>query len=420
MAKNNIIELHGFGREIGRVGYDENRKASFFQFNPAFLKEDNFSNMFPMVLRRMEQVQVFYKYNNSSFKGLPPPVADSLPDMFGNLIFKTWLENTNKNFEQISVLEQLCYVGRRGMGALEFLPAKKIPAGSTIDLEEIVEIIRLVLENKTNAKGKSLDTESLLNIFKIGSSAGGARPKILVSRNKKTGDIIPGDLEQSAEFDHYLIKLGLEAKEGYSREIIEYIYFLLCSEAGINMMPSELVDQKHFATLRFDRINGQKKHVLTACGISGMNFEDPIVSSYENLFELAEHLKLTPIEIEQLFRRMVFNVVFCNHDDHLKNHAFIYNEIENKWNLSPAYDITFSLNPLVNFTRTSRALSINGKRTDITQVDMKTVAEKFTIRKAGSIIDEIQQLTGRWTSLASEYNIPKKIASEIQKKFSQK
>lgn len=417
MSKNNIVELCSWDMEIGRLGFDEDRRASFFQFNPIFLKDDKYSNMFPLILKRIEQVQVFDKFNNTTFKSLPPVIADSLPDMFGNLIFKAWIENSNKGFQQISILEQLCYVGKRGIGALEYMPAKKIPEGSTINLDEITEIVRLVLENKGNIKETSLSSESLLNIFKIGSSAGGARPKILVSQHKENGTIIPGDLEHSADYNHYLIKLGIDENITYDREIIEYIYYLLTQKAGINIMPSKLIDQKHFATLRFDRIEGRKKHVLTAAGISGWDFEDPKVSSYENLFQLAGYLKLEHRQLEQLFKRMVFNVIFANHDDHLKNHAFIYDEINNTWELAPAYDVTYSLNPLINFTRSSRALSINNKRTEITRADIKTIADQFTIKKADTIINEIQSLTSEWPKLAYEYNIPTNIMEGVRKSF---
>lgn len=417
MSKNNVIEIYAFDQEIGKLGFDPDRRASFFQYNPDFLVSGKYTGLFPLLIRRIGQVQVFDRYNNKTFRNLPPPFADSLPDLFGNLVFKAWLENMTKDIDQISVLEQLCYVGKRGMGALEYRPAKKIPKGSEINLEAMVEAIGLVLGNKKNTKGGRMDTESLINIFKIGSSAGGARPKILVSRHKKTGEIIPGDLEHSAVYDHYLIKLGIDEHIPYSQETIEYIYYLMATEAGINMMPSEMIDDKHFATLRFDRQNGHKKHVLTACGIRGWDFEDPQVSSYENLFDLALYLKLDQRDIDQLFRRMVFNVVFANHDDHLKNHAFIYDEENDRWQLAPAYDITYSLNPMVNFTKTSRALSINGKRVGITRDDMKTLAEKFTVSRPGSIIDQVQASATEWSRLGEKYGIPEKVSRLIEKSF---
>ncbi len=417
MAKNNIIEIYAFDQEIGKLGFDLNRSASFFQYNPDFLSSARFTRMFPLLIRRIKEVQVFDRYNSKTFRSLPPPFADSLPDFFGNLVFKAWLENTNKAFNEITVLEQLCYVGKRGMGALEFMPAKKTPEGTTIDLTEIIEIVNQVLENKKSSNAQLLDTQALINIFKIGSSAGGARPKILISQNKVTGEIIPGDLAHSADYDHFLIKLSIDKDIPYSQETIEYIYYMISREAGIEMMRSWMIDEQHFATLRFDRVDGVKKHVLTACGIRGWDFEDPQVSSYENLFDLALYLELEQRDIDQLFRRMVFNLVFANHDDHLKNHAFAYDEVNDRWKLTPAYDITYSLNPLVNFTKISRALSINGKRVDIQREDINVIAEKYTISRADSIINAIQDLTAIWPQRAKEYGIPENIITTIQNSF---
>jgi serine/threonine-protein kinase HipA len=183
------------------------------------------------------------------------------------------------------------------------------------------------------------------------------------------------------------------------------------------MMPSKLIEQKHFATLRFDRHNGQKKHVLTATGLTGWDYQSPKDSSYENLFELALFLKVPHRDIEELFKRMVFNVVFFNSDDHLKNHSFIYDEEQDKWHISPAYDITYSLNPLLNYTRTSRALSINGKRIDITLADVNTIADTYTIKNAKKVVQEIQDAIAYWKDQANELNLPANIVQSICRDF---
>lgn len=417
MPKNELISLHCFGREIGKIGFDENRSASFFQYNPDFLKDGSYSNLFPLIFRRITQTQVFDKYNNDTFRGLPPMIADSLPDAFGNIIFRAWLENNNKDFKQITALEQLAYVGARGMGALEYVPATTTPEHTTINITAITEVVKQVLDHKYDTTADGLNHASLLNIFKIGTSAGGARPKILVSVNKATGIIVPGDIVFSAEYDHYLVKLGMEENDAYSREVVEYVYYRMAQSAGIDMMPSKLIEGMHFATLRFDRQHGTKQHVLTASGMAGWNFTDPKVSSYENLFSLAVHLKLQHSDIEQLFRRMVFNLVFANHDDHLKNHSFIYNPSTNKWALAPAYDLTYSLNPLLAYKRHSRALSINGKRTDITLKDVLKIADLFTIKNATNIINQVLQVTTTWHHHANEQKVPQHIAENISKYF---
>jgi serine/threonine-protein kinase HipA len=369
------------------------------------------------ILKRTPQVQVFSQFNSETFRGLPPMIADSLPDVFGNIIFKKWMESGSKEFNQISVIEQLAYVAARGMGALEYRPSKELPQSSSIDLTEIIAVLKEVLQAKDEQHESRLNHEALLNVFKIGSSAGGARPKMLISEHKTSGEIIPGDLNHAFEYNHYLIKLHLDDELGYSREVVEYCYYLTAKHIGINMMPSKLIEQKHFATLRFDRQNGQKKHVLTATGLTGWDYQSPKDSSYENLFELALFLKVPHRDMEELFKRMVFNVVFFNSDDHLKNHSFIYNEEQDKWNISPAYDITYSLNPLLNYTRTSRALSINGKRIDITLADVLTIAESYTIKNAKKVVQEIQASISYWTDQANELNLPAHIVQSICRDF---
>jgi serine/threonine-protein kinase HipA len=419
MAKNAIISVSCFNKEIGRLGLDEHRNRSYFQYSTEFLKSDQFLNLFPVqsVLKRVSQSQVFTQYNTSTFRGLPPVFADSLPDVFGNLIFQKWLSSKNKSFHQISVLEQLAYVAKRGMGALEYEPAKELPSSSTIDLAEMIEVLKQVLDQKAYAQLGSLSHESLLNVFKIGSSAGGARPKVLISEHKTSGEIIPGDLVFSSNYHHYLVKLALEDSPRFEREKVEYCYYLTAKHLGINMMNSKLIDQKHFATERFDRVDGRKKHVLTASGLTGWDFHNPEVSSYENVFELAVYLQLAHAEIEEIFLRMVFNVVFSNTDDHLKNHAFIYDDAQDQWHLSPAYDLTYSLDPFLNFKRTSRALSINGKRLDLTASDLLTIADRYTIKNPKGIINKVQRAIEFWVETCSSNEISDETIDRMRKDF---
>ncbi len=415
MSKNNIINLRCFDQEIGKIGYDENLNKSYFQYNPAFLKSGIYSNLFPLIFKRVEQTQVFSQYNNDTFRNLPPMIADSLPDMFGNLIFKTWLESNG--FEKITALEQLAYVANRGMGALEYEPIAHIPRNTSINLDEIITVLKKVMRQKSNTISDGMDTGALINIFKIGSSAGGAQPKILISENKKSGKIIPGDVEYSNQYHHYLVKLHLDDEHRYNKCLIEYSYFLTAQCLDIEMMCSKLIDNKHFATLRYDRQNGEKQHTLTASGLTGWDFRNPQISSYENLFNLANYLKVPHHDIHELFKRMVFNVVFANADDHLKNHAFIYNEISNEWQLAPAYDMTYSLNPILNYKKSSRALSINNKRVDINREDLLKIAKENTIKNPKSIIDKTVQAIAYWQQQAQIAGISDKIISNMKRDF---
>ncbi len=417
MAKNQIISVIYKDTEIGKIGYDPDQKKSFFQYHPDFLTSNRYKKMFPYIFRRTPNVQVFSEFEGETFRGLPSMIADSLPDVFGNLIFKEWLEFNHKEAKNISPLEQLAYVGNRGMGALEFMPSKTISTEAEINIDEISEVVKKVLDVKSTIHEKNLSDLALRNIFKIGTSAGGARPKILISEHKASGKIIAGDLEVSDAYNHYLIKLAIDEESGYSKEKVEFVYYQLATSIEIEMMPSKLIDDKHFATLRFDRQRGEKLHVLTASGMTGWDFRKPENSNYDNLFKLAIDLKVPHKDIQQLFKRMVFNLVFANIDDHLKNFSFVYNELKDKWNLSPAYDLTYPLDALMNYTRISRAMAINNKRTDINRQDVVDLAERYSIKNAKGIISEVVEATEHFKKLCNKQNLPDKVIQKIYSEF---
>lgn len=419
MATNNIIAVWLFGLEIGKLGYDVDKRISYFQYNPKFLDSNQYKNSFPYIFKRIKQVQVFNKFEGETFRGLPPMIADSLPDMFGNIIFKEWFNTKNREFKKITPLEQLTYVANRGMGAIEYKPIARLPKSTSINLDEIVAILNKVLNLKNETSEKDLSDMALLNIFKIGTSAGGARPKILISEHKKTGEIIPGDIVYSDAYHHYLVKLCMheESEKAYNKEKIEYAYYLMAQQAGIHIMTSKLIDNKHFATLRYDRQKGEKQHVFTVSGLTGWDFKKSDDASYENVFKLALDLKVPHKDIQELFRRMVFNVVFANIDDHLKNHSFIYNRESDSWNLAPAYDLTYPLDVNFNYNHISRALSINNKRSTIVLEDVMSIAENFAIKNPRGIIAEVQGASSFWDQSAMELEIPERVRDGVKKEF---
>ncbi len=418
MAANGLIDVFAFGIEIGKLGYSADEKRSYFQYNSTFLDSGQYSRMFPYIFKRHKHPQIFTQFNGETFRGLPPMIADSLPDMFGNIIFKEWFESKEMSFDKISPLDQLSYVANRGMGALEYRPVAEIPKTANVDFDEIVVILQQVLEIKKDTSGENLSDLALLNIFKIGTSAGGARPKILVSEHKQTQEIIPGDIEYSENYNHYLVKLFMDEAGSYNREKVEYVYYLMTQAAGIEMMPCKLIDDKHFATVRYDRQNGEKQHVLTASGLTGWDYGKPEHSSYERLFQLAMGLKVPHKDIRELYRRMIFNVVFANTDDHLKNHSFIYDKEKDIWNLSPAYDVTYPIDALRKFLNTPRALSINGKRLDIVLDDVLPLAEEMAIKNPSKIILEVQNVIAQWENTALKFKIPEAVQVSISKDFS--
>lgn len=398
-------------QELGKLAFDEGTERSFFQYNPNFLENENFKYLFPFLLKKSPLTQVFTQFKGDTFKSIPPMFADSLPDIFGNMVFKEWMNVNNK--KNITPIEQLAYVGIRGMGALEYKPFKAIEEGfnTDISIKEMAEISKRILDIKSELSTEGLSHESLLNMFRIGSSAGGARPKILVSEDINSGKLIPGDINYSNMYNHYLIKLAVDSP--YSAEIIEYSYYKLATSLGIDMKSSKLIDEKHFCTQRFDRENGEKKHILTASGITGWDFKSLENSNYEDLFKLCHALALPHAQIEELFKRMVFNVIFFNIDDHLKNHSFIYDDLTNKWNLAPAYDITYALNPLFQVRNVNRALSINGKRNGITNKDFLQIADQFTIKNAKNVIDNTMDGIKLLKQELTVNNVPLRISNTI-------
>ena len=305
MANKSSIEVRIFGIEIGKLDYDTNQRVCYFQYHPDFLDSKMYSKLFPYIFKRVTNVQVFSQYEGETFRGLPPMIADSLPDMFGNIIFKEWFDAKPGN-KKITPLEQLTYVADRGMGAIEYRPVKNLPEVSKIEIQEIVTVLEQVLQLKEGVTAYGLNDLSLLNIFKIGTSAGGARPKILVAEQKQTGQIFAGDKLVSEDYNHYLVKLSIDETIGYSQEKVEYVYYLLALQAGIEMMPSKLIDDKHFATMRYDRQYGEKQHVLTACGLTGWDFKNAADASYENLFKLAVDLCVPHTDLQEWYLMSFF------------------------------------------------------------------------------------------------------------------
>jgi serine/threonine-protein kinase HipA len=410
-----ILNIKLFGEEIGRLGYDNDKRCSYFQYSPDYLTTNN-SKSLPFIIKRNPEIQSFPQFEGKAFRGLPPMFADSLPDVFGNHLFQSWLNTQGKPI-QLNALEQLAYVGRRGMGAWEYEPTLTMDAPSSFRIAEMAQLLKEILADKESLMPEIANAEGLLNLFRIGTSAGGMRPKILVARHRKTNQIMPGDLLYGPHHDYFLVKLNLENDPSHPKETIEFIYASIAQQHGIDMMPCELWEGQHFATHRFDRQNNQKQHVLTASGLTGWDYQNTEDSSYENLFKLAMALKIPLSELQQLFRRMVFNVVFNNIDDHLKNHSFTYHPKTDQWHLSPAYDLTYALNPKLKFHKVSRALSICGKREQIARKDLLKIADTFSIEQAEQIIREIQEGRSLWSDMAYQHHLSPTLINTIQQQM---
>jgi serine/threonine-protein kinase HipA len=407
------IKVHLFDQEVGTIGFNLDTAKTVFQYNADFLK--NNSNAFPFILKKTELTQSFSNVNNTTFKNLPSVFADSLPDSFGNIILNRWLESRKTN-NKLTPIQQLAYMSNRGMGALEYKPGNTIPSIGDFGLSTVVSILNKVLDQKASLRELKLNEAALYTILRIGSSAGGARPKIIVSEHKETGNLIAGDRSISDEYNHYLVKLYMnDPTEQFNSCALEYGYYLMALDSGLKMMPSKLIEGKHFATERYDRINGEKIHTLTVSGLTGWDFKSTDHSSYENLFKLSIALKVPHSNLEETFRKMVFNVVNNNIDDHLKNHSFQFDLKSNKWSNTPFYDLTYATNPFMKYTRIQRALSINGKRNNIKIDDILKLAKTFSIRNPKEIIKQVNTVSLNWSEYGKKAGLDELVINAVQK-----
>jgi serine/threonine-protein kinase HipA len=360
-----------------------------------------------------------------TFRGLPGLLADVLPDDYGNQLINSWLAKNGRPENSMNPVELLCFIGTRGMGALEFEPTQLNTSKRAFDIEidSLIGISQKILNKREGFEANLNEDEeqAMLDILKVGTSAGGARPKAIIAYNEKTGQVKSGQTTAPKGFEHWLIKLDTVSDKqfgestGYGR--VEMSYYLMAKACGINMMECRLMEENgraHFMTKRFDREDGDvKHHIQTLCAMQHYDFKQIISYSYEQLFQTMRLLQLPYPQAEQLYRRMVFNVIARNCDDHTKNFAFrlIQNE---RWELTPAYDICFAYRPGSEWV-SQHNLSINGKRKDITLNDLLAVAKAMNIKKATVIVNQISETVKKWYEFAEEVNVEKSIKEQIGK-----
>ena len=412
----NYANVTLWGKPVGVVFWDEPRKAAYFEYTSGFVQSGLNVSPLRMPLDR-GRVYAFPELNFDTFKGLPGMLADSLPDNFGNALINRWLALQGREMDSYNPVERLLYQGKRSMGALEFEPAAKIISNisTRIELEGLVKAAEMALSNKKKLDVRFKERETdLLQVMKVGTSAGGARAKAVIAYNDETKEVRSGQLNAPKGFSHWLIKLdGVAYNElGDSKHFgrIEYAYYKMATACGIEMMECRLLEENgraHFMTKRFDRIGeGEKLHVQTLCGIAHFDFNMPGVYSYEQLFQTMRSLRLSYQDAEQIYRRMVFNIVARNQDDHTKNFSFLMDKT-GKWKLSPAYDVAYSYNPQGLFT-SRHQMSVNGKLDNFTQDDLLKIAQSMNIKKPAMIIEEVVSAVSLWPHKAKECGVPEK------------
>jgi serine/threonine-protein kinase HipA len=406
--------------DVGAIAWDAERNQTTLEFLPEFV--DRGIDLAPVTmplaeLQKGNRIYSFPNLNADTFRRLPGLLADSLPDSFGNALINIWLAKNGRSPNDFSPVERLCYTGARGMGALEYEPvlSPTLSSNQEIQLDELVEIAKQVLNKKKelNITFTADKEEALRQIIQVGTSAGGMRPKAIIAISPDEKRIVSGYIDVPPKYNYWIIKFdGVQDEvfgdpQGYG--IIEYVYYLMAKEAGIAMSDCQLFHEhgrSHFMTRRFDRVYGQKIHMQTLTGIAHYDFNNIGSTSYEQLFQIMRKLKLGLDEVEQMYRRLVFNVIARNQDDHTKNTSFLLPPGE-RWKLSPAYDITYSYNPDTGRNTHKHQMSINGKRSDINRKDLITVANSILIKRPNRIIDHVLESVSEWERLAQEYGVAK-------------
>ena len=425
----NTAFVHIWGTMVGAVAWDDSTGLATFEYDSSFKNRNWDLSPLKMPLQATKNIFNFQElkpgFNSpfDTFKGLPGLLADVLPDKYGNQLINRWLAQNGRVPNSMNPVEMLCFIGTRGMGAMEFEPAalKESKRTFSIEIDSLVDIAQKMLSNKSSFSTnlKKDDEQAISEILKVGTSAGGARPKAVIAYNERTGEVRSGQTIAPKGFEHWLLKLDgvsdvqLGASTGYGR--VEMAYYNMAIACGIDMMTSRLLEENgraHFMTKRFDREDGDiKHHIQTLCAIQHYDYNAVSSFSYEQLFQTMRELKLSYPEAEQMFRRMVFHVIARNCDDHTKNFAFRLQK-GGRWELAPAYDVCHAYKPDHQWV-SQHSLSINGKRKGITKNDLLVIGKSIRCKQASIIIEEIESIIMNWKKFANEVGVSAKLRDAI-------
>ena len=424
-----IARVQLWGRTIGAVSMEEGRDHAAFQYDPAFAGSG--IEVSPLTMPLNERVYEFPALARNTFHGLPGLLADSLPDKFGNTLINAWLATQGRTPESFGAVERLCYVGTRGMGALEFAPGlgPKPRKATKIEIDALVRLASDVLTHRNDLKGNlggAARGKALNDILRVGTSAGGARAKAVIAWNRETNEVRSGQITAGDGFDYWLLKFDgvagnkdkeLEDPKGYGA--IEYAYHRMARAAGVAMSECRLLEEngrRHFMTRRFDRLaGGEKLHMQSLCALAHFDFNQAGAYGYEQALLAIRQLDLPMAAVEEQFRRMVFNIVARNQDDHVKNIAFLMDK-QGRWSLAPGFDVTYSFNPSGSWTAMHQ-MTMNGKRDEFTMADFDACAKSSLMKRgrARTIIEEVSAAVARWPEFATEARVADEWREKIQK-----
>jgi len=423
-----VAEVRLWGRRIGAVSLQPGGEIATFEYTPAFAASG--IEIAPLVMPLASRRYRFPELSREAFHGLPGLLADSLPDRFGHALIDAWLATRGRRPESFNAVERLCYVGQRGMGALEFAPTQgpRASRSHALQVDELVKLASDVLSERQSLRASLADPDAataLGDILRVGTSAGGARAKAVIAWNPETHEVRSGQLPADSGFEYWILKFDgvagnrdkeLEDPQGYG--VIEYAYSQMARDCGIEMMPTRLLEEggrRHFMSRRFDRLaDGRKLHMQSLAGLAHFDFNLAGAYSYEQAFLVMRRLGLAMSAIEEQFRRMVFNVVARNQDDHVKNIGFLMDK-SGTWSLSPAFDVTYSYNPQGRWTA-QHQMTLNGKRDAFERDDFDACARVATLKRgrAGALLDEVQAVVAKWQRYASDAGVPGAWQARIQ------
>lgn len=425
---SSLAAVHLWGRRIGAVLLEDGSETAVFEYEPAFLRSGIEVAPLTMPLRSGERY-AFPSLPRETFRGLPGLLADSLPDRYGEALIDAWLATQGRTPGSFNAVERLCYIGARGMGALEFVPSTgpPVPAGAALQVAALVELASDILTRRADLQTSFFDSErgdALQAILSVGTSAGGARAKAVIAWNPETNEVRSGQVSAAPGFQHWLLKFDgvsgnrdkeLEDPLGFG--VVEYAYSLMARDAGIVMAPCRLLEEggrRHFMTQRFDRTDdGEKLHMQTLGALAHFDFNQVGAYGYEQAFLAMRQLGLQMEAIEQQFRRMAFNVIARNQDDHVKNIAFLMPR-DGLWRLAPAYDVTHAFQPDGRWTN-QHQMTINGKRDGFTLDDFRAVAGAAAMKRGRpeAILREVQAAVSQWQYIAERARLDPQQAALI-------
>jgi serine/threonine-protein kinase HipA len=423
-----LAEVRLWGRTIGAVSLEDGKSIAAFQYEPAFAQSG--IEVSPITMPLSDRVYLFPDLPQKTFHGLPGLLSDSLPDRFGNTLINAWLATQGRTPGSFNAVERLCYTGARGMGALEFAPAigPKPQQAKKIEIEALVKLASEVLSHRENLKTTFASTNrknALNDILRVGTSAGGARAKAVIAWNPKTHEVRSGQIAAGKGFEYWLLKFDgvtgnrdkeLEDPKGYG--VIEYAYFLMAKAAGITMSECRLLEEggrRHFMTRRFDRLDdGEKLHMQSLGALAHFDFNDAGAYGYEQALLVIRQLNLPMETVEEQFRRMVFNIIARNQDDHVKNIAFLMDKA-GRWSLAPAFDVTYSYNPDGDWTARHQ-MTMGGKRDGFTLADFRVCARSALMKRgrAETIVGEVRAAVARWPVYAEQAQVAGPWRKQIQ------